>query len=431
MGARARAPRSWRVVSAVLILLAAACARMAPPGGGPEDQEAPRVTAHLPDSGATRVPCDAALELQFSEGMDHSAVSDWLLIAPWPGRLTSRWSGNVLRVVPSDGWSAGTTYAVLLGVDAWDRRHNRLAAPLLFAFSTGDTLARGRVRGRVHTRALKAEGTNVFLFEWPAQAEPPLPAEAPLRPDPLRALRLAQAGKEGAFELPFVPTRVAYLVGALYDRNGNRFYDEGEDLWSFAPLPVVCPDTGDGVAAAEVYLVYADEKGDLLGTVQDPACAGYVPPHTVRALADSLGQILSGERDALGFPVVTADSLPGAQLTVAAAESLRAAITRAEAAWEVARSESVRCSASFWVSARVPGDSLAAGEVRASGTFQLEDLAPGRYTLSAFRDVNGNARPEADEPAGLYPSVIDLLPGHRVEGLEWAVAVDSAATAAP
>lgn len=405
---------------AALALLGAACARIVPPTGGPEDRSAPRVLAVAPDSAAVRVPLDTPVRLTFSESMDRSSVRDWLQITPWPGRLQCAWEEHTLVCRAEEGWQPGTTYTVLVGTRAQDPRKNRMAGPLLRAFSTGDSLDAGELIGRVHTRALTAEEVPIFVFDWPEATPAPIDSSVPLEPDPLGAVRSGESGKEGQFTLRFVPRNRPLLLAALYDRDGDRTYDAGIDLWAFAPQPVVCGDTTRAAAETEIYLVYADEPGDLAGTVTDSACAGYVPPARLRATADSLERILAGEVDAMGFPGGKGDTLPGTELTPVQAESLRAEAGRARGWLAAALEDSLRCGAPIWVTAIRP-DSTTAADVRGAGPFELTGLDAGLYRLTAFRDLSGDGVRQPDEPAGDFPHAVELGPGRRLTGVDWEI----------
>jgi hypothetical protein len=402
----------------------AACARVAPPSGGPEDREPPRLLARSPDSGEVSVALDQPVTLTFSERMDRGTVNDWFRIAPWPGRLDAVWEATRFVCRPSAGWIPGTTYTVLLGAKAEDRRGNKLAAPIQFAFSTGDSLALGRVLGEVRTRALSTEGAPVFLFPWPAELRPPLSPSTALRLDPLDALRIAETDAKGRFELRYVAEGASYLVAALYDRNGDRRFDEDEDLWGFAEDPAGTTALADTLGIP-VYLVYSDEPGDLAGTVTDSACSGYAAPARLRAVADSLGAILTGERDADGFLLAAADSLTRTALAPAEEESLRSVQARVVARIPQAVTDSLRCSSPIWVGAFLPEapDSLPLAEVRCLGEFRLSGLASGLYRLRAYRDLDGDGRRSREEPQGDFPFVIELKPGRELTALEWTLGI--------
>jgi len=424
-GAAGPALRAWRWLLAAL-LAAAACARIAPPSGGPEDREAPRVLESLPDSGAVRISADAPIAILFSESMNRSSVQDALRIAPWPGRLNFAWEGNRLLCRPVEGWREATTYTAVLGAPAADGRRNQLAPPLVIAFATGDSLEHGQITGVLHTRALPKAGVPIFLFSWPPGLATPVPPEAPLRPDPLEARRIAETDKEGSFRLSFVPTGSPLLAAALHDRNHNRSYDEGEDLWGFSEEPVVCPDSASATVAIDLYLVYLDEEGDLAGTVRDSACAGFSPPAGLRQEADSLEAILAGERDPSGFLRAETDTLPPVALREAERESLTVELTRVRARLVAAQDESLRCAGSVWVTAVAAADSSVAAEVRTQGEFRIEALAPGQYFLDAFRDLNGDARRQAEEPQGRLAAPVELRAGREVSSLEVEISLPAA-----
>ncbi|MFH1143074.1 MAG: Ig-like domain-containing protein [Candidatus Eisenbacteria bacterium] len=405
-----------RLAAVGCLLLGAACARIAPPQGGPEDREAPRVIEQVPDSGAVAVALDTPIEISFSERMNRSAVQDGLRIAPWPGRIDCRWDANRLLCTPAEGWREGTTYTVLIGAPSVDRRRNALTPPLQFAFSTGDSLERCEIAGTLHTRSLAKEGVAIYLFAWPAGLSGPVPPEAELRPEPLEALRIAEADGEGTFRLSFVPSGVPLMGAALYDSDGNRSFDEGEDLWGFSEFPIVCADSA-AVVTAELYLVYGEEEGDLAGEVRDSLCAGFSDPARLRAQADSLNAILSGERDPSGFLRAAEDTLAPVSLRQAERESLGVALERVERRIEAALADSVRCMSSIWVSAISAADSTVAAEVRTPGAFRIESLAPGLYFLQAFRDLSGDALPQPEEPHALPSEPIELKAGREVSGV--------------
>jgi len=365
------------------------------------------------------VPLDQPIELCFDEAMDRASVRDWFAVAPWPGQLDCRWERDCFRCLPVAGWSADRTYTVLLGTKARDRRGNRLETPWLAAFATGDSLAGGFVAGEVRTGSISRDGVPVYLFEWPAAARPaPAPIPDP-PPDPLQALRITQTDGEGRFLFHFVPAGRPLLAGALHDRRGNRAFDPAEDVWGWAEEPVDCAASGD-TAAVLLYLVYPDDEGDLAGAVIDSSCVGYAPAARLTALADSLGAILSGERDAAGFPIAPEDTTARQRPTPAQEDSLRAQLARLEARRARSAADSARCSAPIWVAAyAAEGDSLPVAEVRSLGDFRVGALAPGIYRLEAYRDLDGDGRRGAGEPYGAFPLPVELKPGREIIGLTW------------
>jgi hypothetical protein len=97
-----------------------------------------------------------------------------------------------------------------------DIRRNPLAEPYTWMFSTGDSIARGRVRGTVERVGGGASG-QVLVALYPVLADtlPDPRVEAP------RAI--TQAGTEGVFSLGGLdPDGTVYLLYAMVDRDGNR-----------------------------------------------------------------------------------------------------------------------------------------------------------------------------------------------------------------
>ncbi len=410
---------------ALAVLLTCGCASIEAPRGGPEDRDPPEVLEVQPDSAAVAVPLDGPLRFSFSEPMNRSSVQDWLQVAPWPGRLEWRWEDGRVEVVPEDGWARGETYTVLLGTQAADRRRNGLEKPFKSVFTTADSLPTGRVTGWVRARSLPAAQQLVALFRWPVDRV--APGDSAFRPPDVRtALRLSESDSEGRFELAHIPRKGRYLAGALHDESGNRSYDPDRDLWAFYPDPLA----GDALKpdSLEIYLVYPDEPGDLRGIAIDSACVGYRPPARLRAAADSLERILSGESDAQGF-ATTGDTLDAFTLSEAEAESVRVNLERMRVRVLEAQADSARCSAIVWVSAVSVTDTAQVFETRTVGEFQLADVPVGTYRVSAYRDLDSDNRIGPREPAGSFPLPVELLPGRTVTGLEillQSAAVDSA-----
>jgi len=452
---RAAARPGWRALGLLALAGLGAlvgCARMVPPSGGPEDKQAPKVLAHAPDSAAVRVALGAPLRIIFDEPMNRSTVRDWLLVAPWPGKLGCRWDSSSITCWPERGWHENTVYTVVLSTEAVDRRRNRLARALEFAFTTGESLPSGSVAGVVRTRALKAQGVPVCLFPWP----PGGLGEAggrDLKLDPRDALSIAEADAQGRFRLLHVAWGEDFLLGALWDETRNRVYDEDTDLWGFYPAKVQAealpqapldstvalhdstaapPESAaaPGLVGREIYLVYPDEPGDIVGEVSDSACAGFVAPATYRARADSLRRVLSGEIDALGF-ASQGDSAARVALTPSEEQALRAGIAHIDSLLVGAARDSLRCGGSIWVFAYAEDDSVPAGEASGTGPFTLGGLAPGLYRLEAFRDLDRDGEAGPGEPGGRFPTLIELGPGRRVEGVDFALTAASASGGEP
>lgn len=208
-------PAAWIAAGAILVA-AASCARSIRPGGGPEDRTPPVVVAVSPESLAVGVPRDADLRIMFSEPIERASLDRGLWISPplVPDKISV--SGEEARISLREPLPESTSVQVALTTVVQDIRRNPLAEPYTWMFSTGDSIARGRVRGTVERVGGGASG-QVLVALYPVLADtlPDPRVEAP------RAI--TQAGTEGVFSLGGLdPDGTVYLLYAMVDRDGNR-----------------------------------------------------------------------------------------------------------------------------------------------------------------------------------------------------------------
>lgn len=108
-------------------------------GGGGPSVTAPTVSSTLPPDGATNVAVDSAITITFSKAMNRSASEAAFSATPaidcdfaWNAAST------VLTCAPTADLATDTTYTVTVATSAVDAGGTPLAAPVSFAFSTGD-----------------------------------------------------------------------------------------------------------------------------------------------------------------------------------------------------------------------------------------------------------------------------------------------------
>ncbi|MDZ7344525.1 MAG: Ig-like domain-containing protein, partial [candidate division KSB1 bacterium] len=201
------------------LILIAACAREGLPPGGPEDRTPPQIIEAFPQQNATHVPLSTRLQFVFSEKVDRASFEQAFFISPTPrGKpLRFRWHGRRVEVVFPDSLRR-RTYVATIGTDVRDLRGNRMERAFSLAFSTGDRIDTGEIRGRIfHERP-----AGILMLAYLLETE--------RAPDPAQdeADYLTQVGKEGDFVLPYL-SEGRYRVFALEDRNGNRLYNPGEE----------------------------------------------------------------------------------------------------------------------------------------------------------------------------------------------------------
>ncbi len=211
------ARRMLAVGLSLAALALAGCARPEPPPGGPPDLEPPVILASAPDSGAIHVPRTDPIRVTFSKRMDRRSVEDYIFTSP-PIRFGQlSWSGKEFQLTPLDSLRANTTYLAVIGSGARDVHGNGLARPENLVFSTGPSLAKGKIRGRVDSPRAGSAGIFVWVYEDALHADSTWG-----RDDPDYTV---QTGGDGHFEIAGLSSGRQYSLHMFNDSNRNRAYD--------------------------------------------------------------------------------------------------------------------------------------------------------------------------------------------------------------
>ena len=199
-----------------------ACAGQINPGGGPVDTQPPLIIRTFPDTNAVRVQT-SSVELEFNEYVDRRSVEESIFFSPYVGKLEFGWSGTEVTLRFPDSLRRNTTYVVNVGTDVRDiRAQNRMARGFTLAFSTGDSIDRGEIRGRVFDE--RPEGVMIFAYQLANMNLDTLNPVA-VRPD-----YIMQTGEGGEFVLSNI-TFGPYRVMAVRDEYRNLMYDREIDQY--------------------------------------------------------------------------------------------------------------------------------------------------------------------------------------------------------
>lgn len=220
-----------------------ACAQQGAPQGGPPDTTPPTVDLTVPGSADVLVPHDHGLSLQFSEPIEQASLETGYTLSPSRGGIPEfKWSNGSRRVdiTWADSLRDSTTYRVTLSNRVSDRRGNKLAEPYTFAFSTGNHVDRGEIRGRIRSKDAKQESFDVFAYR--AESMPDTFWLSP--PD-----YATQTGADSRLHLPFLRAG-QYRLLALTDGNRNQRLDHGE-LFALATHDLT---VGDEIPADSIEL---------------------------------------------------------------------------------------------------------------------------------------------------------------------------------
>lgn len=202
--------------AAGLAILVAACARMAPPPGGPVRHTPPVLLSSFPDSGVA--PCDFRGDATYrydevtsdagepNFGYGNGGLEKLILFSPDTAVPRVQWHRDRISIRPRDGWRAHTTYRIEMLPGLLDLRQNRTKTSSVIAFTTC---------GPPPTRVLSGR-----VIDWAGvRAIPFALIEAFHLPDSARYRALADS--TGRFRFSALPDG-PYLVVATNDQNHDN-----------------------------------------------------------------------------------------------------------------------------------------------------------------------------------------------------------------
>ena len=226
----------------LLIILLAGCADPRLPTGGPPDKTPPALETTVPEPETVNFT-EMSVRLTFSEYVDQASFTRAFSMTPTPeGRLRFKWRKRRVEIRFPEALRENTTYVLTIDNNLRDARGVSLSQPIIFAFSTGPVINKGRLSGRVLEpgQGNGAAGFDVFAYALPDSAAPD---SLPDRP----AYR-TQTGDNGQFSFSYLNEQ-SYFVLALQDRNRNQRPDTNEPF-AVPPVPAI-PAEEDTTAAAE------------------------------------------------------------------------------------------------------------------------------------------------------------------------------------
>jgi len=272
--------------AAGLIALAAACARMGSPPGGPEDKEPPAVETFQPAPDSTGIAPGSRLAVVFSEKVRRETAEPLVRLVPPAGRLFFNWDGRRVEIRPADSLRPDMTYRLSVAAGLEDLHRVKSEKRFESWFSTGGSFAPGKLGGSLKVNDSIAVAALVMAVSS---------ADSALAFD-------TQSDSGGVYRFPYLPLG-QYRLTAWRDANRNRQFEftreEGADsliTLGLEPLTV------------DFTLLLADTTAPRLRSVETPDSL------TVVLVFDDRLDSLKGLANA-GFEVRSPDSL-GALLAV-------------------------------------------------------------------------------------------------------------------
>jgi hypothetical protein len=190
-----------------------------------EDVTPPTVVSTTPADGATNVPLDIVLQIEFSEPIDPASLSEGILMTPEPGDGIMSWidGGRTLNFDPDEPLLDNTAYSLIITEGAVrDYAGNPLEELYSLQFTTAAAFPTGAILGTISgdpnsTAAADPEGTLAIAF-----MDNIFSGEEENGPPPIGGV--AVAGEGGVYEINRLMGGWYWPVGWM-DTNGDGMMD--------------------------------------------------------------------------------------------------------------------------------------------------------------------------------------------------------------
>jgi hypothetical protein len=280
----------------IALIALTACAKMAPPPGGPPDKIPPILLSTVPESVGVYPNWDHDVEFRFdeivsegnspSQGLGTGDLERLILVSPSHEIPRIKWKRDRITVRPREGWKPNRVYRIELLPGIVDLRQNKTDTSIVITFSTGSPLPTDTVEGQA--------------VDWVAgtSARQALIALA-LMPDTLIYRTLTDSA--GRFRIGPLP-QGEYVAFAVLDNNHNL---QKEDREPFDSVRVP-----QGTTTIPTLWIYPhDSVGPRISgiTPNDSVSAtiAFTQPLDPRQRFDSLKVLLRELPDSIPVPVAS------------------------------------------------------------------------------------------------------------------------------
>ena len=138
------------LASVIIVIFIYACAAIAPPSGGPEDNTPPQFLSSNPKSGSTGFNGGEVI-LKFSEYLEKKSINNAISISPLTDPIVEiKYKDDEIHLTFPNNLLNDQTYIITINRNLTDERNVALDQSVQVAFSTGDTIEDGKIMGRIH-----------------------------------------------------------------------------------------------------------------------------------------------------------------------------------------------------------------------------------------------------------------------------------------
>jgi len=238
---------SRRSIQAALILslvLAAACAVVEPPPGGPVDMTPPQLVVMSPDSGVTGVGELKTIRLTFSEKMDRTSAVTWLHFFPDQRIRQTKWHGATeAEVILEYPLTPDTVIVVEVAAGMRDAHKVLSRLSRRFPIATGDSIPTGSITGVLIMADSAVTNAVVELYDVP-------PDTLEYFEQPL--VRRTVSDRQGTYRFDWLPVPGGPWLARAFTDPDNNLRPGDKDAQRLLPdtlyLTAANPTATSGVA---------------------------------------------------------------------------------------------------------------------------------------------------------------------------------------
>ena len=233
-------------------ILAASCASVSAPEGGPKDETPPTLQSSNPKDQQLNVST-RVITLTFDEEVQQNKLNTELLITPnTDNKYKVKNERNVLKLEFEKPLQENTTYTLNFRDGITDITEKNKVANLKLSFSTGSYIDSSKVSGTVVDLLTQQPQKEAVVALYPTKDTLSVRKNKPYYQ--------TQTDAAGKFELTNIKEG-EYRIYALADKNNNAFYDNEEEKIGYLEQPIRITASTEPV---KLELVRIDTKRPIL-----------------------------------------------------------------------------------------------------------------------------------------------------------------------
>ena len=219
----------------LLTFIFCSCANQLPPPGGEDDITPPKVVSITPKPNTINFK-GRSIVIEFNEYVDRRSLEESIFISPKPqGEVSYNWSGTEVEIEFDKQLDVGKTYTFVINKDLKDSRGgNSITEPIKFAVSTGSSIDKGEVSGKVYTDNIDKVVILAYILTSDNENE--------IDPSKKVADYIIQVNSTGDYTFENLPSK-KFRLFALKDYDRNLLYDKGFDEIAVLSQDLLVNDT--------------------------------------------------------------------------------------------------------------------------------------------------------------------------------------------